>query len=756
MLEAEFEAIELKDYTEKAYLDYSMYVILDRALPSITDGLKPVQRRIVYAMSELGLSAVAKYKKSARTVGDVLGKYHPHGDTACYEAMVLMAQPFSYRYPLVDGQGNWGSMDNPKSFAAMRYTEAKLTRLAQLLLGELEQGTVDWQPNFDGTLKEPVMLPAQLPHVLLNGGTGIAVGMSTDIPSHNLQEVIDGCVLLLEKPKSTLDALLQVIQGPDFPTGAELITPPEDIQRIYESGKGGLKVRATYVQDESDIIINALPYQVSGDKVMEQIAQQMNAKKLPWVVGLRDESDHEHPTRIVIQLKSNRVPVDEVMLHLFASTELEKNIRVNLNMIGLDGKPQVKGLLTILQEWLTFRKQTVERRLQHRLAQVEDRLHVLAGYLMAFLNLDEVIRIIRYEDEPKAVLMSTFDLTDRQAEAILNLKLRHLAKLEEMKLKKEQAELEAERDHLLGLLASPTKLKRLMVRELKEIAKHFGDERRTQLVQRDEAKVIDEKRLLSSDPVTAVLSEKGWVRAAKGHELDPAGLSYKSGDQLLQSVHARSDQDIVFFDDGGRGYTLAAHTLPSARGQGEPLTSRVNAPGGATFVGMLPVEPDQLAVVSSAMGYGFSVALEDLVTRNKAGKAVLSVAQRQDQTASFLNPLVLPPVRITDVNTDCLVALSTQGRLLVFPALELPQMAKGKGQKMISLEKDPVKLLKSTKLDRLQAVLSVPMGSSIMIQAGKRQMTLKWKELQKYKGKRAQRGTLLPKGYQSVTDMALI
>ena len=747
MLDTDYEDIELKDYTEKAYLDYSMYVILDRALPSITDGLKPVQRRIVYAMSELGLSAMAKYKKSARTVGDVLGKYHPHGDTACYEAMVLMAQPFSYRYPLVDGQGNWGSMDDPKSFAAMRYTEAKLTKLAQLLLSELEQGTVDWQPNFDGTMQEPTVLPAQLPHVLLNGGTGIAVGMSTDIPPHNLNEVISGCILLLEKPKSTLEDVMEHIAAPDFPTGAELITPIEDIQKIYETGKGGLKVRAPYRLEDSDVIIEALPYQVSGAKVMEQIAQQMTAKKLPWVVGLRDESDHEHPTRIVINLKSNRVPVDEVMLHLFASTELEKNIRVNLNVIGLDGKPQVKGLLQILQEWLTFRKQTVERRLQHRLEKVEDRLHVLEGYLIAFLNIDEVIRIIRYEDEPKAELIKAFNLSDRQAEAILNLKLRHLAKLEEMKLKAEQDELAAERDKLLGLLSSPAKLKRLMVRELKDIAKDFGDERRTQVVSRQDAKALDPKSLVASEPVTIVLSEKGWVRAAKGHEIDPTALSFKAGDGLQHALLARSEQEILFFDDQGRAYTVSAHTLPSARGQGEPLTSRVNAPGGAAFIGMLPVESGRMVVVASDLGYGFAVQSETLVSRNKAGKAVLTVPEGAH---------VLLPVPGVDFATDCLVALTTQGRLLVFPVLELPQLNKGKGQKIISLEKDSGKKSKASKPDRLLGLQVVPVGAGVQIQAGKRLMKLKWSDLQKYQGSRSQRGSLLPKGYQSVSALTLL
>ncbi|MDE2088677.1 MAG: DNA topoisomerase IV subunit A, partial [Gammaproteobacteria bacterium] len=586
------ERLPLKVFTEKAYLDYSMYVILDRALPHIGDGLKPVQRRIVYAMSELSLSAVSKHKKSARTVGDVLGKYHPHGDLACYEAMVLMAQPFSYRYPLIDGQGNWGSPDDPKSFAAMRYTEARLARFAEVLLSELGQGTVDWTPNFDGTLEEPSLLPARLPHVLLNGTTGIAVGMATDIPPHNLREVTAATVHLLEHPHATVEELCEHVQGPDFPTEAEIITPRAEIRRIYETGSGSLRVRARYEHEDGGIVITALPYQVSGARVLEQIAAQMQAKKLPMVEDLRDESDHENPTRLVIVPRSNRVDVDALMAHLFATTNLESSYRVNLNMIGLNGRPQVKNLKQVLSEWLEFRTATVRRRLQHRLDQVTTRLHVLDGLLIAYLNLDEVIAIIRREDHPKPVLMARFGLSDAQAEAILELKLRHLAKLEEMKIRTEQKALAEERDGLQKTLGSKQRLKTLIRKELQEDAERYGDARRSPIVERRPAQALDETALIPSEPVTVVLSSMGWVRAAKGHDIDPAALSYRAGDGFRAVARGRSNQLTVFLDSSGRAYALPAHSLPSARGQGEPLTGRLNPSGGAEFMGVMMGDDD--------------------------------------------------------------------------------------------------------------------------------------------------------------------
>lgn len=532
-LDLSLEGVErrsLADFTEQAYLNYSMYVIMDRALPHIGDGLKPVQRRIVYAMSELGLDADAKHKKSARTVGDVLGKYHPHGDSACYEAMVLMAQPFSYRYTLVDGQGNWGAPDDPKSFAAMRYTEARLSRYSELLLDELGQGTVDWVPNFDGTMNEPATLPARLPNLLLNGTTGIAVGMATDVPPHNLREVAAACVRLLDEPGATVEQLTEHVPGPDFPTEAEIITPKADLLKIYQTGRGSVRMRAVYRVEDGDIVVTALPHQVSGAKVLEQIAAQMQAKKLPMVADLRDESDHENPCRIVIIPRSNRVDAEELMTHLFATTDLESSYRVNTNVIGLDGKPQVKDLRTLLTEWLQYRVGTVRRRLQFRLDKVEKRLHLLEGLLIAFLNLDEVIRIIRSEDHPKPVLMERFGLTDLQADYILDTRLRQLARLEEMKIRGEQDELAKEREKLLALLGSEAKLKKLVRKEILEDAEKYGDARRSPLVERAEAKALSETELMPTEPVTVVLSEKGWVRCAKGHDIDATGLSYKAGD----------------------------------------------------------------------------------------------------------------------------------------------------------------------------------------------------------------------------------
>ncbi|WP_101674734.1 DNA topoisomerase IV subunit A [Alloalcanivorax mobilis] len=738
----DFEDISLRDYTEKAYLDYSMYVILDRALPNIGDGLKPVQRRIVYAMSELGLKNTAKYKKSARTVGDVLGKFHPHGDSACYEAMVLMAQPFSYRYPLVDGQGNWGSPDDPKSFAAMRYTESKLAPYAEVLLAELGQGTVQWVPNFDGTLDEPKQLPARLPNVLLNGTTGIAVGMSTDIPPHNLREVAQACIHLLKDPGASLDDLVEFIQGPDFPTEAEIITPRNDIIRMYAEGKGSLKMRAVYEQEDGDIVVTALPYQVSGAKVLEQIADQMQKKKLPMVSDLRDESDHENPTRLIITPRSNRVDVAQLMGHLFASTDLEKNYRVNLNMIGIDGRPQVKSLDVILNEWLQFRMVTVRRRLQHRLDKVLDRLHLLEGLLVAYLNIDEVIEIIRREDAPKPVLMERFGLSDRQAEAILELKLRHLAKLEEMKIRGEQDELAEERIWLEETLGSTAKMKKLIAKELKEDAELYGDERRSPLVERGEAKALDEADLVGADPITVVLSEKGWVRAAKGHDVDATALSYKAGDQYLASAPGKSNQQVCFLDSTGRSYSLAAHALPSARGQGEPLSGRVSPPSGASFVAALMGKDKDTYLMSTDAGYGFVVRYQDLIANKKAGKTVLSVPR---------GARVHAPRAIRSVEQDLIALVSNEGRLLVFPAADLPEMSRGKGNKMMAIPSARV----ADRVEFVQDLQVLGPRDTLVIHAGRRHLSLKPADLEHYFGERGRRGAKLPRGFQNVEIMAV-
>ena len=738
----DFEKVSLRDYTEKAYLDYSMYVILDRALPHIGDGLKPVQRRIVYAMSELGLKNTAKYKKSARTVGDVLGKYHPHGDSACYEAMVLMAQPFSYRYPLVDGQGNWGSPDDPKSFAAMRYTESRLAPYAEVLLSELGQGTVEWVPNFDGTMDEPKLLPARLPNVLLNGTTGIAVGMSTDIPPHNLREVANACIHLLKDPGASLDDLMEYIQGPDYPTEAEVITPKNDIIRMYAEGRGAVKMRAVWEKEEGDIVITALPYQVSGAKVLEQIADQMNKKKLPMVSDLRDESDHENPTRLVITPRSNRVDLEQLMSHLFATTDLEKNYRINLNMIGIDGKPQVKSLDVILNEWLQYRMITVRRRLQHRLDKVLDRLHILDGLLVAFLNIDEVIRIIRYEDDPKTTLMERFSLSDRQAEAILELKLRHLAKLEEMKIRGEQQELQEEREWLEKTLGSMALMKKLVAKEIKEDAEKYGDERRSPLIEREEARALDETELVAAEPVTVVLSEKGWVRAGKGHDLDPATLSYKSGDGFHSAAQGRSNQQACFVDSTGRSYSLLAHTLPSARSHGEPLSALLSPPSGASFVAALMGNDKDKWLLASDAGYGFITQLSEMFANKKAGKAVLNVPK---------GGRVLHPRPINNLKEDIIAVLSNEGRLLVFPATELPEMARGKGNKMMSIPSARVQ-------DRSEYVLDMQVlgpDDTLLVYSGKRHLSLKPADLQHYLGERGRRGAKLPRGFQNVDRTAV-
>ncbi|MDP3877744.1 MAG: DNA topoisomerase IV subunit A [Methylobacter sp.] len=739
ILQGNFEQLPLKEFTEKAYLDYSMYVILDRALPHIADGLKPVQRRIVYAMSELGLTATAKFKKSARTVGDVLGKYHPHGDSACYEAMVLMAQNFSYRYPLVDGQGNWGSPDDPKSFAAMRYTESRLTAYAQTLLSELGQGTVDWSDNFDATLKEPVLLPARLPNILLNGTMGIAVGMATDIPPHNLREVAHACIQLLDDPNSTLETLFTHIQGPDYPTDAEIITSAEDIQKMYISGGGSIKMRAKYELEDGNIVITALPHQVSGAKLMEQIAAQMLAKKLPMIEDLRDESDHENPTRLLVIPRSKRIDADEVMSHLFATTDLEKSYRVNMNMIGLDGRPKVKGLRDILVEWLAFRTETVRKRLQYRLDKVLARLHILDGLLIAYLNIDEVIAIIRNEDQPKPVLMERFGLTDTQAEAILELKLRHLAKLEEMKIRGEQDELEKERKGLEKTLGSPRLLNRLIRDELERDAEKYGDERRSPIVARVAAQALETTALISNEPLTVILSEKGWIRSAKGHDIDVASLNYRSGDSFLDAVKCRSTQPVYILDSTGRAYSTATHDLPSARTQGEPLTGRLNPPPGSLFVHLLAGQPDDWYVLASHFGYGFRVQLKELLSKNKAGKLLINLPD---------GAKVLKPVAIRN-ETDALAVVTLQGRLLIFPVAELPALAKGKGNKLINIPSPDL----SAGSDYVVATVALPENAQLKILAGKRQLTLKGADIEHYSGARAKRGLALPRGFQRVDSL---
>ncbi|MEY6431041.1 DNA topoisomerase IV subunit A [Thioalkalicoccus limnaeus] len=736
------ERMPLVAFSEKAYLDYSMYVILDRALPHVGDGLKPVQRRILYAMSELGLSAAAKFKKSARTVGDVLGKFHPHGDSACYEAMVLMAQSFSYRYPLIDGQGNWGSPDDPKSFAAMRYTEARMTPYAGVLLAEVDQGTVDWQPNFDGTLEEPVLLPARLPNLLLNGATGIAVGMATDIPSHNLREVARACIHLLEHPDAKIADLCALIPGPDFPTAGEIVTGPDELRRIYETGGGSVRQRACYELEQGDIVITALPYQVSGNRIMEQIAAQMVAKKLPMIEDLRDESDHENPTRLVMVPRSNRVDVERLMSHLFATTDLERSYRVNLNLIGLDGRPRVMNLREILSEWLTFRQLTVRRRLQHRLDQVLARLHLVAGLLIALLNLDEVIRIIRTEDEPKPVLMDRFGLTDLQADYVLNTRLRQLARLEELRIRAEQDDLAAERDRLQQLLGSAAALNRLIRHEIAADAERFGDARRAPLVLRPAAAAIDDNELAPAEPLTVVLSEKGWVRAAKGHDIDPAGLGYRGGDRFLGAARVRSSQPVVFFDSTGRSYSLAAHTLPSARGQGEPLTGRLDPPAGAHFVAVLGDEPQRRFVMASDAGYGFLAPLEALYAKPKAGKAVLTLPP---------GARVLPPAAVADPTTDQVAVATNAGHLLVFAISDLPELSRGKGNKLIAI---PAARL-AAREEFVVAVAVLSACASLVIHSGKRSFTLKPTDIAHYRGERGRRGRLLPRGFQRVDGLAV-
>jgi topoisomerase-4 subunit A len=732
------EQLPLRKFTEDAYLNYSMYVIMDRALPYIGDGLKPVQRRIIYAMSELGLSANAKYKKSARTVGDVLGKYHPHGDSACYEAMVLMAQPFSYRYPLVDGQGNWGAPDDPKSFAAMRYTESKLSKFADVLLGEISQGTVEWQPNFDGTMKEPKILPARLPHILLNGIMGIAVGMATDIPPHNVREVANATVHLLDNPKADLDEVMNFIQGPDYPTEAEIISSHTDIKKIYRTGRGSIKMRAVWHKEGGDIVITALPHQVSGSKLLEQIASQMRAKKLPMVEDLRDESDHENPTRIVIVPRSNRIEAEPLMNHLFASTDLEKSFRVNLNMIGLDLRPQVKGLVSILNEWIEFRRTTVRKRLQHRLDKILARLHILDGLLAAYLNIDEVIEIIRTEDNPKHELITRFDLSEIQAEAILEIKLRQLAKLEEIKIRGEQDELAKERDQLEKLLGSERRLSTLIKKEILADAEKFGDDRRSPLIEREEAKALTERDLIPSETITVVLSDKGWIRHAKGHEVDPTTLNYKSGDKYLAHARGKSNAPAVFMGSNGRSYALESHTLPSARSQGEPITGRLNITAGSQITHVVMGEEDQAWLISSDAGYGFVCKGSDLLSKNKNGKTLLTLPE---------NSLVMNPEAVSDLENDEILAITNEGRMLLFPIKDLPQLGKGKGNKIINI---PAARAKSRD-EFLSHLLPLPQGATITLYAGKRKLGLKPSDLDNFRGERGRRGSLLPRGLQRVT-----
>ena len=745
MTNINYEGIEqmpLRTFTERAYLNYSMYVIMDRALPFIGDGLKPVQRRIVYAMSELGLNATAKYKKSARTVGDVLGKFHPHGDSACYEAMVLMAQPFSYRYPLVDGQGNWGAPDDPKSFAAMRYTESRLSKISEILLSELGQGTVDYQPNFDGTLTEPQYLPARLPHILLNGTTGIAVGMATDIPPHNINEIADAAVMLLDNPKAGLDDVLEIVQGPDFPTEAEIISPKSEIRKIYEQGRGSIKMRATWKKEDGEIIISALPHQSSPSKVIAQIAEQMTAKKLPMLEDIRDEADHENPIRIVLVPRSNRVDTDALMAHLFATTDLEKSYRVNMNMIGLDHKPAVKGLLEILNEWLSFRRTTVTRRLQYRLDKVLSRLHILEGLMIAFLNIDEVIEIIRNEDDPKVGLMTRFNLSDEQADAILNLRLRHLAKLEENQLKAEQDELEKERLNLEAILGSERRLNTLIKKEIQEDAKKYASPRMSQLVEREEAKMISESDMTPAEPVTVILSEMGWVRCAKGHDIDPKSLSYKAGDNYRAHACGKSNQAVVFIDSTGRSYALDPLSLPSARSQGEPLTGKLNLPAGATIEYVVMASEQQELLMASDAGYGFICKFEDLIARNKAGKALISLPE---------NAKVMEPKTLANA-TALVVAMTSAGRMLIFPVKDLPALSKGKGNKIVTIPAANAK----ERSELLVKLLLISDQASLEFYSGKRKIVLKLEDLQKFRAERGRKGSTLPRGLHTNIEIVVI
>tara|TARA_B100000700_G_scaffold189476_1_gene208737 strand:+ start:3119 stop:5374 length:2256 start_codon:yes stop_codon:yes gene_type:complete len=738
----ENETLPLSKFTEQAYLDYSMYVILDRALPNISDGLKPVQRRIIYAMSELGLNAAAKYKKSVRTSGDVVGKFHPHGDAAVYEAMVLLSQSFSLRYPLIDGQGNWGTVDDPKSFGAQRYTECRLDNYAQILLQELGQGTVDWQSNFDGTLLEPAVLPSRLPNVLLNGASGIAVGMATDIPPHNLNETVKACIKLLNEPKTSLEELFKILPGPDYPTEAEIVTPQEELLEIYKTGRGSVKMRSTFEVVEGEIVVTALPHQTPSTKVLEQIASQMEAKKLPMIVDLRDEGDEENPTRLVLVPKSNRVDKEAVMNHLFATTDLEKNFRVNMNMIGLNGKPQVLDLKSILKQWLKYRTNTVTRRLQHRLDWVMDRLHILEGLMVVYLNIEEVIKIIRTEDDPKKVLQKKFKLSSIQVDSILEIRLRQLAKLEEDKIKTEQKDLESEKKELEKILNSKSRLKTLVKKELTEDVEKYGDSRKSPLVQREEASAFDETELISSDPVTVILSQRGWVKVAKGHDVDPVNMNYKEGDSFLSSAKGRNNINAVFLGSKGKAFTLPCHNLPSARGQGEPLSGRLNVESGETFSGVISGKEETKAVLVSDAGYGFISKISDLQTKNKSGKNALKVAE---------NGKALPPQIILN-DDDLIAAITNEGRMLVFPVTELPELSKGKGNKLINIPKKRYQAGEES----LKAVAVLGKGRELKLNSGKRHFTIKEKDINNFSGNRGLRGNLLPKGFRSVDSVEVI
>ena len=733
----------VKEFVLGAYLNYSMYVILDRALPHIADGLKPVQRRIIYAMSELGLKNSAKYKKSARTVGDVLGKYHPHGDSACYEAMVLMSQPFSYRYPLIEGQGNWGSQDDPKSFAAMRYTEAKLSAYAQTLLEELEQGTVQWLPNFDGTLAEPKLLPARLPNILLNGSSGIAVGMATDIPPHNISEVINACIYLIKNKTATIKDLCNFIKGPDYPGAAEIISTADEILNIYETGMGSIKTRAVYVKEQNEIIITTLPHQVSGNKILEQIALQMNNKKLPMIEDLRDESDHENPVRLVIILRSNRVDCEQLMNHLYATTDLEKSYRINLNIVGINGKPQVKNLYSILSEWLVYRIDTIRARLQYRLEKILSRLHILDGLLIAYLNIDAIINIIRTEDDPKAKLIAQFGLSETQAEAILEIKLKQLAKLEEFKIRTEKDELIKEKEQIETALASNHALNEILVQELQEDLSCYADSRRSVLVTRAQARAMDEAEVLPSEIVTVVLSKQGWIRAAKGHDIDFKNLSYKSGDDFCAAAVGRSNQMAVLIDSCGRSYAIAAHGLPSARGQGEPVTGKVNPPVNAKFITVLMGDDVKQYLIAADNGYGFICKIEDLITRNKNGKLILNLSKGAQ-------PLI--PQVISDVSNDLIVTITTQGKMLIFPVNNLPVLTKGKGNKIINIPN--AKFISGE--EKIATLLVINQNQTIKIFSGKRFLLLKPSDLKNYCGERGRRGNNLPRGYQHIDSVDII
>ncbi|VAY02170.1 DNA topoisomerase 4 subunit A [Arsenophonus endosymbiont of Aleurodicus dispersus] len=730
-------------FTENAYLNYSMYVIMDRALPFIGDGLKPVQRRIVYAMSELGLSNAAKYKKSARTVGDVLGKYHPHGDSACYEAMVLMARPFSYRYPLVDGQGNWGAPDDPKSFAAMRYTESRLTKYAETLLSELGLGTVTWTPNFDGTLTEPQTLPARLPNILLNGTTGIAVGMATDIPPHNAREVASALVALLENPEADLKMLMDFIPAPDYPTKAEIISSKEDIQKIYQTGRGSIRLRAVWERDDGNSVITSLPHQVSSTKVLEQIASQMRAKKLPMVEDLRDESDHKTPTRLVIVPKNNRIDLKQLMTHLFATTDLEKSYRVNLNIIGLDNRPAVKGLVKILNEWLLFRRETVRNRLNHSLEKVLKRLHILDALLKAYLNIDKVINIVHNEHEPKAVLVARFMLSETQAESILELKLRYLAKLEEFKLRDEQAKLAKERNRLQAILGSENYLNHLIKKEIQTDAQTYGDNRRSQLKECIEIKTINENGILPTEQVTIVLSIMGWVRRVKGYDIDPTNLNYRPGDGFLSAARSKTNQPVVFLDSTGRSYSLNPINLPSARGHGEPLNSKLALPPGATIKYLLTAPEEQKYLLASDAGYGFICTFSDLVAKNKTGKTLITLPNKAK---------VLTPLKVNNEQQYLILAITKVGRMLIFPVKDLPKLSKGKGHKIINITAAQY----DSGDDLLIWLIVLQHHSSITLSFSNRKLKLNSEDLHKYHAKRGSRGYSLPRGLQNIKSIEVI